>query len=436
MKESTTAVHRQPIKNLRWWIGGMLFASTVINYIDRQTLSALAPFIKKQYAWTNEDYAFLVISFRVAYAVGQTVLGRFVDRIGTRLGLTMTVASYSIIAMLTSLATGLKSFAFFRFLLGFGESANWPAATKAVAEWFPKKERGWAVALFDSGSSIGAAIAPAFVIWLYSYFGSWQPAFLLTGTLGFIWIIVWRMMYHSPEDHPRISVEEKAMILADRAESAAGEDQDLARPNLKELLSLKQTWGVIIARSFTDPVWFFIADWLMILLVSKGFKPEDTLIAFWIPFVAADLGNFAGGGFSSWLIGRGWSIGNARKAVVIFGALGMLMLIPTIYTTNLFAIAGLLAVSTFAYAAFSTIALVLPSDLYRNNSVATVSGLSGTAAGILTIISTFLIGRFSDQYSFEPILIAASIVPFIGAVLVLLLVRNSESTGKGILRRI
>jgi ACS family hexuronate transporter-like MFS transporter len=436
MKESTTAVHRQPIKNLRWWIGGMLFASTVINYIDRQTLSALAPFIKKQYAWTNEDYAFLVISFRIAYAVGQTVLGRFVDRIGTRIGLTMTVASYSVIAMLTSLATGLKSFAFFRFLLGFGESANWPAATKAVAEWFPKKERGWAVALFDSGSSIGAAIAPAFVIWLYSYFGSWQPAFLLTGTLGFIWIIVWRMMYHSPEDHPRISTEEKAMILADRAESAAGEDQDLARPKLKELLSLKQTWGVIIARSFTDPVWFFIADWLMILLVSKGFKPEDTLIAFWIPFVAADLGNFAGGGFSSWLIGRGWSVGNARKAVVIFGAFGMLMLIPTIYTTNLFAIAGLLAVSTFAYAAFSTIALVLPSDLYRNNSVATVSGLSGTAAGILTIISTFLIGRFSDQYSFEPILIAASIVPFIGAVLVLLLVRNSGSTGKGILRKI
>ncbi|MFZ4621504.1 MAG: MFS transporter [Bacteroidota bacterium] len=427
---------KQPIRNLRWWIGGMLFASTVINYIDRQTLSALAPFIKKQYAWTNEDYAFLVISFRIAYAVGQTVLGRFVDRIGTRIGLTMTVASYSVIAMLTSLATGLRSFAFFRLLLGFGESANWPAATKAVAEWFPKKERGWAVALFDSGSSIGAAIAPAFVIWLYSYFGTWQPAFLLTGTLGFLWIIVWRMMYHSPEDHPRISAEEKQMILADRAESAVGEDQDLARPKLLELLSLKQTWGVIIARSFTDPVWFFIADWLMILLVSKGFKPEDTLIAFWIPFVAADLGNFAGGGFSSWLIGKGWSVGNARKAVVIFGAVGMLMLIPTIYTTNLFAIAGLLAVSTFAYAAFSTIALVLPSDLYRNNSVATVSGLSGTAAGILTIVSTFLIGRFSDQYSFEPILIAASIVPFVGGILVLLLVRNSDSTGKGILRKI
>ena len=189
-------------------------------------------------------------------------------------------------------------------------------------------------------------------------------------------------------------------------------------------------------RAFTDPIWFFIADWLMILLVSKGFKPEDTLLAFWIPFVAADLGNFSGGGFSSWLIKTGWPVGRARKAVVIFGSIGLLTLIPIIYVSNLFASAGLLAISTFAYAAYSTMALVLPSDIYKSNSVATVSGLSGTAAGILTIISTFLIGSFSDKYSFEPILIVASIIPFIGGILVLLLVRNTKKTGNGILRKI
>lgn len=425
MNTSGTEGLRQPIRSLRWWIGGLLFASTVINYIDRQTLSALAPFIKQQYAWSNEDYAFIVIAFRIAYAVGQTVLGRVVDRIGTRIGLTLTVAAYSSIAMLTSLAGGLRSFAFFRMLLGFAESANWPSATKVVAEWFPKKERGWAVALFDSGSSIGAAIAPAFVIWLYGHFGSWQPAFILTGTLGFVWIIVWRRFAHAPESHPRISAQEKAMILADR-EEFLGSTTERTSPRLWDLLSMRKTWGVIIARSFTDPVWFFIADWLMILLVAKGFRPEDTLIAFWIPFVAADLGNFAGGGVSSWLIGRGWPVPRARKSVVVAGALGMLMLIPTIYATNLFVIAGLLAVSTFSYAAFSTMALVLPSDLYPSSSVATVSGLSGTAAGILTVISTFLIGRFSDRYSFEPILITASIVPFIGGILVLLLIRNEH----------
>jgi MFS transporter, ACS family, hexuronate transporter len=430
------AIPRRPIRHLRWWIGGTLFASTVINYIDRQTLSALAPFLKTDYSWTNEDYAMIVISFRVAYAIGQTALGRMMDRVGTRLGLTITVTWYSVVAMLTALAGGLRSFAFFRFLLGMGESANWPAATKAVAEWFPRKERGWAVALFDSGSSIGAAIAPAFVIGLYTAFGDWRPAFLLTGTLGFFWIILWRRLYHPPESHPRISEAEKEMILADREESAPADGIAEERPGIWELLRMRQTWGVIIARSFTDPIWFFIADWFMIYLVSKGFNPGATLIAFWIPFVAADLGNFAGGGFSSWLIRRGWTVGRARKAVVLFGAVGMTMLIPTIYLSGLFAIAGLFAVSTFAYAAYSTMALVLPSDLYRSSSVATVSGLSGTAAGILTILSTFIVGWVSDRYSFEPILIGASIVPVVGAILTFALVRNTKESGTGVLKKI
>ena len=426
-----------PIQRLRWWIGGMLFASTVINYIDRQTLSALAPFLKQEYRWTNEDYALIVIAFRVAYAIGQTALGRVMDRIGTRLGLTITVACYSVVAMLTSLAGGLRSFIFFRFFLGLGESANWPAATKAVSEWFPKHERGWAVALFDSGSSIGAAIAPAMVIWLYHQFGGWRPAFLLTGTLGFLWIIVWRILYHPLETHPRLGDAERRMILADRQENNDHPEAATApQPRLIDLLKLPQTWGVIIARSFTDPVWFFIADWFMIFLVSKGFKPESTLIAFWIPFAAADLGNFAGGGVSSWLIRRGWSVGRARKAVVVSGGIGMTLLVPTIPLTNLFAIAGLFAVATFAYAAFSTMALVLPSDLYKSGSVATVSGLCGTAAGVLTIASTFLIGRISERYSFAPILIASSVIPLVGAGLVLLLVRNPKDAAPEFLKKI
>ena len=156
---------------LRWWIGLLLFSSTVINYIDRQTLSVLAPYLMREYNWKNEDFALVVIAFRLAYAGGQTAAGRFLDVVGTRLGLTLTVTWYSIAAMLTSLASGLRSFCGFRFLLGLGESANWPGATKAVAEWFPKRERGWAVALFDSGSSIGGAIAPLLVVWLYHTFG-------------------------------------------------------------------------------------------------------------------------------------------------------------------------------------------------------------------------------------------------------------------------
>jgi ACS family hexuronate transporter-like MFS transporter len=418
----------RPISNLRWWIGGLLFASTVINYLDRQTLSVLAPYLKTQYKWNNEDFALIVIAFRVAYSVGQTLAGRLIDRIGTRKGLTITVIWYSIAAMLTSLAGGLRTFAFFRFLLGAGESANWPAATKAVAEWFPKRERGWAVALFDSGSSIGGAIAPILVIGLYKYFGDWRPAFIIIGTLGFLWLGVWRMLYHPPESHPRISDAEREMILRDRVEGAREENQITEhKTRWRDLIKLPQTWAIIAARTMTDPVWFFITDWFAIYLLTKGINPEQGLLAFWIPFVAADLGNFFGGGLSSWLIRRGWPVIKARKAVVVFGGLGMTLLIPTIFTSSLLALAGLFAISTFAYASFSTMALVLPSDLYRSDSVATVSGMSGTGAGLGTIVSTFLIGYVSDHYSFVPILITASWIPVLGMILVLILIRQKDS---------
>src|ERR1700756_425598 len=201
----------RPIPSLRWWIGLLLFASTVINYIDRQTLSLLAPYLKLEYRWTNTDYANIAIAFRVAYSVGQTAFGKLMDRVGTRRGLTLTVVWYSTISMLTSLANGFYSFATFRFLLGAGESANWPAATKAVSEWFPKRERASATALFDSGSSIGGAVAPFIIGAIYFRWG-WRPAFVVPGVLGFVWIALWRWLYHKPEEHPLISDAELRMI--------------------------------------------------------------------------------------------------------------------------------------------------------------------------------------------------------------------------------
>lgn len=426
----------RPIRSLRWWIGGMLFASTVINYIDRQTLSTLAPFLKQEFQWSNTDYAMLVVAFRIAYSFGQTIFGRLMDRFGTRQGLTFSVIAYSVFSMLTSLARGWYSFAAFRFLLGAGESANWPAATKAVSEWFPRRERGLATALFDSGSSIGGAIAPFLIIPIYQHYG-WRPAFIIPGLLGFIWVLGWRYISGSPETHPRITAQERAMILADKRESAPAVAAASAEPpRWSALLRLPQTWGVIVARSFTDPVWFFITDWFAIYLVARGFALENTLMAFWIPFVAADLGNFAGGGVSSWLIHRGWSVGRARKAVIIFGGIGMTLLIPTLFTSHLFAIAGLFAVSTFAYAAYSTMAIVLATDLYADEAVATVSGMSGTGAGIGTIASTLLIGWIADHYSFAPIMIAASLIPLAGVFLVLRLVRNPAGGAHPLLKRI
>ena len=420
----------------RWWIGGLLFASTVINYLDRQTLSVLAPHLKDEFHWSNQDFALIVIAFRVAYAVMQTVSGRLVDRLGTRRGLSVAVLFYSLAAMLTALASGLRSFCVFRFLLGAGEAANWPAATKAVSEWFPRRERGWAVALFDSGSSIGAAIAPLLVLFLLSRFGSWRPAFVIVGTLGFLWLAVWRFSYHPPESHPRISEAERAAILADHAaeRQEAGEAAGAPPPRWRELLGLRQTWGVIAARGLTDPVWFMIADWFAIYLVAKGFKLEETAAGFWVPFLAADLGNFFGGGFSSHLIRRGWSVGRARRMVIVGGALGVLALIPAAFLSSFPALVACFAIATFSYAAMSTMALALPADLFQPRAVATVSGLSGTGAGLGTIGSTFLIGLVADRFSFTPILVVASLVPLLAAALVLVLVRNNADSGRGLVQ--
>jgi ACS family hexuronate transporter-like MFS transporter len=381
-----------------------------------------------------------VIAFRVAYSLGQTLFGKLLDRIGTRRGLTLTVAFYSIISMLTSFAQGFRSFAAFRFLLGAGESANWPAATKAVSEWFPKKERGLATAFFDSGSSVGAAIAPFIILSIYFRWG-WRPAFMIPGLLGFIWLICWRWLYQPPEKHSRISQAELQYIVADKKEDDLQQGHTV-RTRWLDLLKLPQTWGVIVAKLFTDPVWFFITDWFPIYLVTKGIELKSSLVAIWIPFIAADIGNFFGGAVSGYLIKRGWSLGAARKALVILGSIGVTTLIPTIFTSSLYIIASLFGVATFSFAAFSTMANVLPADLFRSESVASVSGLSGTGAGLGTIIAFKLIGYFSDArqqtagHSFDPIVIAAGLVPFVGMILVLLLVRNTKATDLGLVKRI
>jgi len=424
---------KKPITNLRWYIGFLLFLSTVINYIDRQTLSVLAPYIKRDFHWDNSTFALLIISFRISYSIGQTASGAYLDKVGIRRGLSLTVAFYSVVSMLTSLSTGLRSLCAFRFLLGAGESANWPAATKAVAEWFPRKESGWAVALFDSGSAIGGAVAPFIVYEVYRLTGDWRSAFVVTGTLGFLWLPLFRWLYRRPEEHTRLSPSEREYILRERSDvspSGAG------RLPHSTLLRLRQTWGIIIGKSFTDPVWFFVTDWFAIYLVSRGFRPEESLLAFWVPFLAADIGNFVGGGLSSWLIGRGWPTGRSRRFVALISGLGMTTLAATVFFHSFAAMIFCFAFATLAYASFSTVVIALPADLYRTGSVASVSGMSGTGAGIGTIIATFLTGVVSDRYSFEPILIAASLLPLVATAAVMFLVRNGKATEEGLINPI
>ena len=407
---------------LRWQIGALLFASTVINFIDRETLSVLAPILQTEYQWTNTDFATILIAFRIGYTIMQAVSGRLLDRFGTRRGLSVSVAFYSIVASLTAAAQGLTSFRIFRLLLGAGEAANWPGATKAVAEWFPAKERGWAVALFDSGSSIGGALAPFLVLFLYRVFDSWRPAFVITGALGSLWLVAWHRIYREPGTHPKITAAELRYI---REGQAAPPESGTELPSVgwRKLLRYKQTYGIVLGRFLLDPYWFLIADWFAIYLVSKGFRLEQSILGFWAPFLAADLGNFAGGALSSFWISRGWPVGRARRTVLMIFGPSMVVLILAAFTSSYVLLMLLFSYATFAYAACSTMFLALPADVFHTRAVASVSGMGGTSAGIGTLISTYLIGVISDRFSFRPIVIAASLVPVAATFVFVTLVR-------------
>ena len=424
-RDETEKRRVRPIRRLRWWIGVVLFASTVINFIDRQSLNALAPILKAEHSWTNTDFALILIAFRVSYTVMQAVGGRIVDWLGTRKGLSLTVAFYSLVAALTSTARGLASFGAFRFLLGVGEGPNWPGATKAVAEWFPDKERGWAVALFDSGSAVGGAVAPFIVLVAYRTFQSWRLVFLITGSLGFLWLLVWRTIYHSPEAHPRLSSKELAFIQQGH-ESSIATSGEPAPVSWGRLLRYRQAWGIILGRFLLDPYWYLMSEWFAIYLVSKGFQLERSILGFWLPFLAADLGNFFGGALSSFWISRGWPVGRSRRSILLIFGPSMLVLLGAAFSSSYFLLVGLFGYASFAYSACSTMFLALPADAFNTRAVASVSGLGGTGAGIGTLLSTYLIGRISDRFTFQPIVIAASVIPCAATAVFVCLVRASK----------
>jgi ACS family hexuronate transporter-like MFS transporter len=417
---------------VRWSIGALLFASTVINYIDRQTLSALAPILKDHFHWSNSDFASLLMSFRVAYTVMQGLGGRLLDLIGSRLGFALVISFYSLVAMATSFAQGLVSFRIFRFLLGLGEGPNMPGATKTVAEWFPNRERALAVALFDSGTSIGGAIAPFLVLCAYKTFGTWRPVFLVTGSLGFVWLVAWLRFYRSPGQHASVSSAELEYINNGRpVKTEAG-----PAARWRDQIRYRQAWGIILGRFLLDPFWYFISEWFALYLASRGFSLEKSMLGFWMPFLGADLGNFVGGGISSYWISRGWPVGKARRTVLLIFGPSMVSLLFALHTSSYVAALGLFAYSAFAYAACSTMFTVLPTDVFQARAVGTVSGMAGTGAGIGTLISTYLIGRVTDASSFAPVIMAAALVPCVATAIFVTMVRASkEDDFRGLLQK-
>jgi ACS family hexuronate transporter-like MFS transporter len=379
----------------RWRIVWALFVSTAINYINRQTLSVLAPEISKQFHLSHADLSQIFGSFQLSYAVTWLVGGILLDVVGTRFGLSLAVVWWSIVSIATSFANSAFSFGVLRFLLGIGEGFNWPGASKAVAEFFPARERSVAVAIFDSGSSVGGALAAISIPWIALRFG-WRSAFIFSGVLGLLWLALWLAVY------PRgARVKREAPV----------------RSISKDWLSLlrrREAWAIVIGRSLTDPIWWFYVFWLpQYLSDARGFSLARIAAFAWIPFVAADAGNFAGGLVSGALIKRGMPVMRARKAVCVVSCLPLLAGIPAVLATNPFVSLALICFALFGYASWSTMGLTLPSDLFPAEVVGSVTGLSGFASGLAGTGFTLLVGTLVDHFSYFPAFVVAALAPIL-----------------------
>jgi ACS family hexuronate transporter-like MFS transporter len=389
-------IEETKIGNYRWFICFMLFAATTINYLDRQILGLLKPGLEKTFSWTETDYSHIVMAFTATYAFGQLFYGKLIDKIGTKLGYTISITVWSIAAMLHAAVRTTFGFGAMRALLGMGESGNYPAGVKTVAEWFPKKERALAVGIFDSGSNIGACVAPILVPWILSVYG-WQMAFIVTGALGFVWLAAWISFYEIPVKQKKLKPAELAYINSD--EDALTEDNDTSTVTWKKLLGLKQTWAFIAGKFFTDPIWYFFLFWLPSYFATYFHldlkKPSLPLV---IVYTGTMIGSIGGGYLSSWLIKKGWPVYKARKAALMVAAICVIPVMATRYTTNMWFVIALISLSVAANQAWSANIFTIVSDMFPKKAVSSVVGLGGMAGAIGGVLFPMFIGFILDFY--------------------------------------
>lgn len=398
------------VSGLRWVIVGLVFLATLINYIDRLTISVLAPVITKDLGLSNLQYGTIATWFLLAYTVSQALSGRLYDRIGTRLGFTLSITLWSLAAMATATARSLGSLSFFRFLLGLGEAGNWPGAAKAVAEWFPVRERAFGMAIFNSGAALGAVVAPPLIVYMQIRYG-WQSTFLITGALGLLWLPLWLIIYRQPANHPWITERERTLILAGQPQTSA------APASMRELLGYRQVWAIVLARLVTDPTWWLYITWLpKYLNDARGFSLVKIGMFAWIPYLAADIGSLLGGWLSGYLIARGWSVDRARKAVIAGAALLMPAGIFAVRADDAMAALALMCIVLFAFQVWINNVQTLPSDFFPQGAVASVAGLGGMGAGIGSMIFIFTTGWVVDHYSYTPVFTAAGILGPLGTI--------------------
>ena len=407
------------IPRLRWMMISLVFLATIINYIDRQTVSMLKTAISTDLGLSNADYAAIQNSFLVMYGISQMVSGRLYDRIGTRLGFIFSIVVWSAGAVAHALARTAGEFRVCRAVLGFGEAGNWPGAAKLVGEWFPVRERALGMGIFNAGAALGGAVSPPIIAWLALTYG-WRSTFVVTGVLGFGWLLLWVLLYWVPEKHPWITDAERAYILSDRAGNAA--QQVNWRPGWMTLLTYRQTWAVVIGRFITDPIWWLYIFWLpSYFQEARGFSLQQIGLSAWLPFLCAGVGALSGGWASSFLIQRGWSVDRARKTVMAFGALLTPAGILAMRVESPYAALFLMGLVLFGFQVWINNLQTLPSDFFPKSAVGSVFGLGGTSAAIASVLYNFGTGRVVDAMGYTPVFVVAGVLGPLGLAATILL---------------
>jgi len=401
----TSSSDHNPLRigNFRWVICALLFFGVTKNYMDRNVLGVLNVTLQHQFGWNEIDYSNLVVAFQAAYGLGMLVVGRLIDRLGTRLGYALAMIFWSVASMGTALGSSFLSFAIFRFALGFGEAAVFPASLKAVAEWFPKKERALATGIFNAGTNIGAILTPLVVPWIVLRWG-WRAAFLGIGALGFVWLAFWLGIYRKPEEHARVSPAELNYIRSDPAEPTG-------KVRWASLLGLRQTWAIVLAKFLIDPVWWFYLFWVPDFLQTKhGLALKGLGLPIMVIYLISDAGSVADGWISSSLIKRGRTINAGRKIAMLACAIGVIPVVFAYRVESTWAAVLLIGFAAACHQGFSANLFTLPSDMFPTRAVGSVVGIAGMAGAFGGLLIATLVGhvlQWTGSYMI-PFLIAGS----------------------------
>lgn len=413
------------VKGLRWWIIGLIGLATVINYIDRSTLAIMWPSISSDLGMDKKDYALILNVFMVAYAVGQSLSGRLFDKVGTKTGYVIAITVWGISSFLHAFARSIWSFSFFRITLALGEAGNWPGAVKSNAEWFPVKERAVAQGIFNSGASIGSVIAPPLIATLWAAFG-WQVTFMIVGSFGIMWLIPWLIINKKlPKGHPWLTKKEKEYIEAGQHEKDKS-GKEIKGLTVKQILSHRESWAVLISRFFLEPIWWLFVGWMPLYLAEVyGFNVKQIGYFAWAPYVGAAIGSIAGGSFAGKLMAKGRDIDHSRKKAILIGGVMMFLgLLATIFLANtalkfVIIVAFVLFGFQFSISNIQT----LPSDLFSGKSVGSLAGLGGMVGVFAVIIMNFLVPVIS-AYSYIPIFVMIAVFVPLGVAAVYFFAKN------------